>query len=320
MRGRAGRKGKDEVGETYLITLRDDLAAVADLLVADMPPVASGLDPGGSGSGGSKMAPSQSQWPSASQASQSSQATQGNQESISPGNTRGINRALLEAVATGLVAVRGAVDDFARATLWARCMKEAAEKDAEETEREEGYWDGQDDGWLEKMVTIALNELVEMRLLRVHNNSTGESFDGNDNDPSTAIYTATRLGRAVVGASLAPEDGVYIYGELARALRSFVMDGEMHVFYMFAPLSPADNPAIDWGVFLEEIDKLDESGMRVMQYIGVDPAFVNKMFALFHHKFPQLLMAVQVYLPPPSPYQPPQRSGLCPHLYCFPAT
>lgn len=45
MRGRAGRKGKDEVGETYLCCIKSDLEAVAELLEAEMPPVTSCLTP-----------------------------------------------------------------------------------------------------------------------------------------------------------------------------------------------------------------------------------------------------------------------------------
>jgi len=43
MRGRAGRKGKDEVGETYLCCRQSDLEAVVDLMHADLPEISSCL-------------------------------------------------------------------------------------------------------------------------------------------------------------------------------------------------------------------------------------------------------------------------------------
>lgn len=46
MRGRAGRKGKDEIGETYLCCQKDDLEAVAELMDAELPNVESCLIPG----------------------------------------------------------------------------------------------------------------------------------------------------------------------------------------------------------------------------------------------------------------------------------
>ena len=49
MRGRAGRKGKDEVGETYLCCHKTELDAVATVLDAELPAVASRLDIGNKG-------------------------------------------------------------------------------------------------------------------------------------------------------------------------------------------------------------------------------------------------------------------------------
>jgi replicative superfamily II helicase len=46
MRGRAGRKGKDEIGETYLCCEKSDLEAVAELMEAEIPGVESCLLPG----------------------------------------------------------------------------------------------------------------------------------------------------------------------------------------------------------------------------------------------------------------------------------
>ena len=45
MRGRAGRKGKDEIGESYLCCQKADLEEVAQLLEAEMPMVESSLTP-----------------------------------------------------------------------------------------------------------------------------------------------------------------------------------------------------------------------------------------------------------------------------------
>ena len=45
MRGRAGRKGKDEVGETYLCCLENDVLEAAQLIQAELPVVVSSLTP-----------------------------------------------------------------------------------------------------------------------------------------------------------------------------------------------------------------------------------------------------------------------------------
>lgn len=46
MRGRAGRKGKDELGESYICCQKEDLEEVEQLLEADLPPITSSLSPG----------------------------------------------------------------------------------------------------------------------------------------------------------------------------------------------------------------------------------------------------------------------------------
>lgn len=44
MRGRAGRKGKDELGETFLCCRKDELEQVVDLMHSEMPRVTSSLN------------------------------------------------------------------------------------------------------------------------------------------------------------------------------------------------------------------------------------------------------------------------------------
>lgn len=108
----------------------------------------------------------------------------------------------------------------------------------------------------------ALRELVDEELLLKDDES----------------YEATRLGQAVVASSFAPEDGLFVYDELKRALRAFVMDGDMHIFYMFTPLQVAMANQIDWRIFRDQLDNLDESGIRALQFVGVQPGFVNTMY------------------------------------------
>lgn len=44
MRGRAGRKGKDEIGETYLCCRKEELEQVVELMHAELPQVTSSLN------------------------------------------------------------------------------------------------------------------------------------------------------------------------------------------------------------------------------------------------------------------------------------
>lgn len=122
-----------------------------------------------------------------------------------------------------------------------------------------------DRGILNEMVEKTIQELIDINLVTV--NSTGS-------------YEATLLGQAIVFSSLTPEDGIFVHEELQRALRAFVMDGEMHIFYIFTPVQPAGLVDISWPIFRREMDGLDESGLRVLNFVGINPGFVNRMYAV----------------------------------------
>lgn len=111
-------------------------------------------------------------------------------------------------------------------------------------------------------VTTTLDELIDARLIQV------DRFGS---------YEATLLSQATVASCLTPEDGLFLHEELRRALRAFVMDGDMHIFYTFTPVYNPGIANINWPVFRREIEGLDESGLRVLSFVGVNPSLVNRM-------------------------------------------
>lgn len=115
---------------------------------------------------------------------------------------------------------------------------------------------------LNEMVDATLSELVDSGLIEI-------DLHGG--------YAATSLSQATVASYLTPEDGLFIHDELRRALKAFVMDGEMHIFYTFAPVWNPGNVEIKWNIFRKEVDCLDESGLRVLSFVGINPALVNRL-------------------------------------------
>ncbi|KAK2628065.1 hypothetical protein QTJ16_002711 [Diplocarpon rosae] len=199
MRGRAGRKGKDEIGETYLCCQKSDLEAVAELMEAELPCV----------------------------------------ESCLVSDKIGIKRALLEVIATRMADNDESVDDYMRKTLLYHSM------DHEE---------------LGSMVRSTIKDLEDSQLLL----------------RKGSVYTASLLGQAIVASSLTPDDGIFVYRELRKALQAFVLDGEMHVLYAFTPVQSAQTN-INWQIFRKEVDGFDENDMRAMNFVGLKPNIINKM-------------------------------------------
>ncbi|KAI1322221.1 P-loop containing nucleoside triphosphate hydrolase protein [Xylariaceae sp. FL0255] len=200
MRGRAGRKGKDEVGETYLCCRKGDLEDVITLMHADLPQISSGLTT----------------------------------------DKHRIQRALLEAISIRLADSRESVNDYIGKTLLA--LSSNLDK-------------------IQEHVQSSLQDLVNMGFILCDD---------------MGIFTATQLGTAVVASSLEPEDGAFVNREMQRALKGFVMDGEMHVLYTFTPVQDF-SVSINWQVYRSEVETLDDSGLRVMAFLGLKPAVVNRM-------------------------------------------
>lgn len=199
MRGRAGRKGKDEIGETYLCCQKTDIEAVAELMEADLPQVTSCLS----------------------------------------SDSKGTERALLEVIATKLATSPASIDDYMRKTLLFQTLDETA---------------------LLNMVKETLQGLVAMGLV----------------DQKEGIFQATMLGQAIVASSLSPPDGVFIHRELSKAVQAFVLDGEMHILYAFTPIQPVI-AEVNWQIFRNELEKLDESGLRVLDFVGIKPTVINNL-------------------------------------------
>ena len=201
MRGRAGRKGKDEVGETYLCCRENDLDAVIDLMNAELPQITSCLIT----------------------------------------DDRRIQRALLEVIAIKLATSRDTLDEYVSKTLLA-CTAEPVH--------------------LQNSVDKCLVDLQKKEFIAIDD---------------YGHFEATKLGKAIVASALDPEDGVFIHKELKKALQAFVLDGEMHVLYIFTPVQDLGVSTINWRVFWGEMQKLGESDLRAMSFLGIKPVILEKM-------------------------------------------
>lgn len=115
--------------------------------------------------------------------------------------------------------------------------------------------------FIDECLQSSLEELEGMGLI------TRDSFTN---------FEPTQLGKAIVASAIDPDDGIFIHKELARTLKAFVMDGEMHVLYTFTPVQDF-GVAVNWQVFRNEMEALDESGLRVMHFLGIKPTTIQKL-------------------------------------------
>lgn len=86
-------------------------------------------------------------------------------------------------------------------------------------------------------------------------------------------FAPTQLGKAIVASALDPDDGIFIHQELTKTLRAFVMDGDMHILYIFTPVNEF-GVNVNWQVFRDEMQCLDDSGIRVLHFLGIKPTTI----------------------------------------------
>ncbi|KAF0643362.1 hypothetical protein FPSE5266_20079 [Fusarium pseudograminearum] len=118
-----------------------------------------------------------------------------------------------------------------------------------------------DSQFVKKSITSSLEEIESMGFIT---------------QDSLSMFTATQLGKAIVASAIDPDDGVFVHDELSRALQAFVMDGEMHVLYTFTPVQES-GVMVNWQVFRNEMERLDESGLRVLRLLGIKPTTILKL-------------------------------------------
>lgn len=88
-------------------------------------------------------------------------------------------------------------------------------------------------------------------------------------------WIATPLGKACLAASIPPREGLFLFEELQKARRCFVLDTELHVIYLVTPLSSGCQiGTVDWMTFHELWNNMSESERRVGKLVGVEERFV----------------------------------------------
>lgn len=86
---------------------------------------------------------------------------------------------------------------------------------------------------------------------------------------------ATALGKACLASSVSPGDGLFLFEELQRARKCFVLETELHLIYLVTPFNSGSLTGhIDWMIFFNLWKSLSESERRVGQMVGIEERFI----------------------------------------------
>ncbi|XP_062984487.1 DNA polymerase theta [Elgaria multicarinata webbii] len=87
------------------------------------------------------------------------------------------------------------------------------------------------------------------------------------------MYCPTHLGSATLFSSFSPTAALEIFADLQRAMKSFVLENDLHSLYLVTPVYE-DWAKIDWYRFFCLWEKLPASMRRVAELVGIEESFL----------------------------------------------
>uniref|UniRef100_A0A8B9CCB2 DNA polymerase theta n=1 Tax=Anser brachyrhynchus TaxID=132585 RepID=A0A8B9CCB2_9AVES len=171
------------------------------------------------------------------------------------GVTSSMKRAILEIIVGGVANTPSDVQTYASCTLLASSLSSSKW-------RNEKQQDKAQTGPIEACVAWLLeNEFIQVL--------------DSGNDEKAKVYHPTHLGSATLSSSLSPTEAMEIFADLQRAMKSFVLENDLHIVYLVTPVYE-EWTTIDWYQFFCLWEKLPASMKRVAELVGIEEGFLAR--------------------------------------------
>ncbi|XP_054044367.1 DNA polymerase theta isoform X5 [Rissa tridactyla] len=166
-----------------------------------------------------------------------------------------MKRAILEIIVGGVASTPDDVQTYASCTLLASSLKESKWGNEEVQDKVQT-------GPIEACVAWLLeNEFIQVL--------------ESGNDVTAKVYHPTHLGSATLSSSLSPTEAMEIFADLQRAMKSFVLENDLHIVYLVTPVYE-EWTTIDWYQFFCLWEKLPASMKRVAELVGIEEGFLAR--------------------------------------------
>ncbi|XP_068038023.1 DNA polymerase theta isoform X3 [Anomalospiza imberbis] len=166
-----------------------------------------------------------------------------------------MKRAILEIIVGGVASTPENVQTYASCTLLASSLKESKWENGKKQDNTQA-------GPIEACVAWLLeNEFIQV-------------VDSGD-DVKAKVYHPTHLGSATLSSSLSPTEALEIFADLQRAMKSFVLENDLHIVYLVTPVYE-EWTTIDWYQFFCLWEKLPASMKRVAELVGIEEGFLAR--------------------------------------------
>uniref|UniRef100_A0A8C3Y098 DNA polymerase theta n=4 Tax=Catharus ustulatus TaxID=91951 RepID=A0A8C3Y098_CATUS len=166
-----------------------------------------------------------------------------------------MKRAILEIIVGGVANTPEDVQSYASCTLLASSLKESKWENGKGQDRAQA-------GPIEACVAW----LLENEFIQVMNSGS---------DVKAKVYHPTHLGSATLSSSLSPTEALEIFADLQRAMKSFVLENDLHIVYLVTPVYE-EWTTIDWYQFFCLWEKLPASMKRVAELVGIEEGFLAR--------------------------------------------
>ncbi|XP_014108758.1 PREDICTED: DNA polymerase theta [Pseudopodoces humilis] len=164
-----------------------------------------------------------------------------------------MKRAILEIIVGGVANTPEEVQTYASCTLLASSLKES-------------NWENGQDKAPAGPIEACVAWLLENEFIQVVDSG---------NDVKAKVYHPTHLGSATLSSSLSPTEAMEIFADLQRAMKSFVLENDLHIVYLVTPVYE-EWTTIDWYQFFCLWEKLPASMKRVAELVGIEEGFLAR--------------------------------------------
>uniref|UniRef100_A0A673ZZ02 DNA polymerase theta n=1 Tax=Salmo trutta TaxID=8032 RepID=A0A673ZZ02_SALTR len=242
MAGRAGRMGVDTEGESVLVCKEAERQKGVCLLQGSLQPISSCLV-----------------------------------KREGEGLTTSMLRAILEIIVGGVASSPQDVRLYASCTLLAA----GARYDTPPTPGSAMTTGGGETGGgvREGAIEACVEWLIENEFISIQREGNergrGGEWDERERAGGHERYCPTHLGSATLSSSLSPPEALGIFSDLQRAMKSFVLDNDLHILYQITPVY-AEWTTIDWYQFWCLWEGLGSSNKRVAELVGVQESFLAR--------------------------------------------
>ncbi|XP_062369010.1 DNA polymerase theta [Cinclus cinclus] len=166
-----------------------------------------------------------------------------------------MKRAILEIIVGGVANTPEDVQIYTSCTLLASSLKESKWENGKGQDKEQA-------GPIEACVAWLLeNEFIQVV--------------DSGNDVKGKVFHPTHLGSATLSSSLSPTEAMEIFADLQRAMKSFVLENDLHIVYLVTPVYE-EWTTIDWYQFFCLWEKLPASMKRVAELVGIEEGFLAR--------------------------------------------